>query len=217
SIPALPSLAEFYSLLVGNGCRARHHVECGGLPPLFAVRACPDVLQPASSQRKTSPIANVPSKTTLPSWIYLRRALKNSSRAHPPADAHRDQPIARFPPLHLAQNSRRQLRSCAAERVPQRHRTAIHIHAPRVQSRKFDHRQRLRRKRLIQFDHVDLIQRQSRNLQRLRDRVHRPHTHFFGRTSGRSKRHKPYQWLQSQCTRAFATHHHGGRRRITHL
>ena len=68
----------------------------------------------------------------------------------------------------------------------------------------FNHAKRLRRERFIQFDHVDLIERQPRDLQRLRNREHRPDAHFFRRASSRGKRHESREWFQTEGASAFS-------------
>ena len=80
-----------------------------------------------------------------------------------------------------------------------------------------DHRQRLRRESFVQLDHVNLIELQTRDLERFRNRVHRADAHLFRRSSGRSIGDETRQRLQAQLARAFGAHHHGRRRAIAHL
>ena len=79
-------------------------------------------------------------------------------------------PYARPRRLHLAQDRGGQLGARAAQRMAQRDRAAVHVDALRIHAGFADHRQRLHGERLVQLDHVDVVQLQARLRQRLRDR-----------------------------------------------
>ena len=90
-----------------------------------------------------------------------------------------------------------QLRAGAAQRMPQRDRAAIDIHAVhRIQAQSLDHGQRLRREGFVQFDQVDLVQRQPRQLERLGDGVHRTDPHLLRQASGIGEGHEARQRLR---------------------
>ena len=60
------------------------------------------------------------------------------------------------------------------------------------------HRQRLRRKRLIELDQANVIQPQPRHLQCLGNAVDRPHPHLLRQASGDRVGHQPRQRLNAQ-------------------
>ena len=60
-------------------------------------------------------------------------------------------------------------------------------HAPRIEPRLLDDRQRLRRKSFIQFNHINIRQFKACHLQRLGNGKHRPQSHFFRLISRSSK------------------------------
>ena len=61
-------------------------------------------------------------------------SLKDASRAHPAADAHRDHAVAGLAPLHLVEQRRRQLGAGAAERMAERDRAAVDVQPRRDRS-----------------------------------------------------------------------------------
>src|SRR5690348_1851120 len=101
--------------------------------------------------------------------------------------------------------------------MPQRDRSSVRIHLRRVESRLPNHCQRLRRERFIQLDHRNFVQRKPRQLQRLRDREHRPDAEFLRRASRRRIRHESRQRLHAQRFGSRFGHHHRPRRSVAHL
>src|SRR5208282_6004893 len=98
---------------------------------------------------------------------------ENPRRTHPSADAHRHHPVASLAALQFANHAGRQLRSRASQGMPKGDRSTIRIHALEVKPSFLDHRQRLRRKRFVQFDHVNVGELQPRQPQRLGNGKHR--------------------------------------------
>src|SRR3981189_2682795 len=85
-------------------------------------------------------------------FSLILQILENASCAHSAAHTHRDQTVFRLAPLHLLQDRRRQLGTRAAQRMTQRYCSTIDIDLRWIELRLFNHRKRLRGKRLIQFD-----------------------------------------------------------------
>src|SRR6202790_4721112 len=160
---------------------------------------------------------NVTGRTNFVSIGVCLQPLQNPRGSHPPADAHGHHAVAGIASLQFAQNRRRQFRPCAPQRMPKGNRAPIWIHARRIEPSLLNHRQRLRRKRLIQFEHRDVVQGQPRQFQRLRNRRHRPDPKLLRQHPSRRIRHKSRQRFQSQRLRAFLAHHHRRRRSIAHL
>ena len=105
--------------------------------------------------------------------------------------------------LHFLQQRGGELGARAAQRMPQRDGAAVHVHLGQVEAQHLDHGQRLRRERLVQLDQVDLVQRQSRQLQRLGDGVHRPHPHLLRKAAGVGIGHQRASGLMpSACARS---------------
>src|ERR1700730_7090374 len=149
-----------------------------------------------------------------PLWL---EPFENPSRAHPSADAHGHHAIASLAAFQFANHAGRQLRPCTSQGMPQSDRSPIRIHALRIKPSFPDHRQRLRRKRLVQFDHVDIRELQPRQFQRLRDGKHRTQSHFFWLVSGGGERDVARQRNNSQSLRSLGRHHHRCCRAIRHL
>src|SRR4051812_1324194 len=89
----------------------------------------------------------------------LLNSLKNTGCAHAAADAHRDHRVTTLAALKLAQDSRGQLRARAAKRVAQGDGAAVDVDLLRVESEFADDGERLRGKRLVQFNQINLVKR----------------------------------------------------------
>src|SRR5262252_3418112 len=100
------------------------------------------------------------------------KALDDHCNALPYTDTHRAERIATAGAVQLIQRGRCQPRATCSERMAEGDRTAVGIHMRRVigQSKIARHGERLRRKCLVQFDHVHLRQLELRALERLATR-----------------------------------------------
>src|SRR5712671_2178990 len=147
--------------------------------------------------------SNAPRFPSCPLWL---KVLENPGSAHPPAHAHRHQAITRVTTLEFTNYSRGQLGSGTSKRMSQSNRAAVGVHAFRIESGLLNHRQRLRRKSLVQLDDVDVRKFQPRHLQRLRNREYGPESHFFGLVSRRGERNITCKRLDAESLRAFGGH-----------
>src|SRR6476646_1454930 len=93
--------------------------------------------------------------------------LEDSRGAHAASHAHRHDPVFRLPPFQLLQQAGGKLRPRAAQRMPERDRAPIHIHALQRQAQSFDHCKGLCGEGFVQLKQLDLIQAQTRQLERL--------------------------------------------------
>src|SRR5579884_1697394 len=115
--------------------------------------------------------------------ILLRAALENTGRALAAAHAHGHHSPARIAPLHLAQQRGGELRPRAAQRMPQRDGAAVRICLPRIESRLAHDCERLHREGFVEFQHGDIVERDARAPQRLRNCAHRTDSHDLRRHS----------------------------------
>src|ERR1044072_1977507 len=92
---------------------------------------------------------------------HCLQSFKYSRGAHPAADAHRHHSVTTVATFQLAQYRSGEFCAGTTKRMPKRDCAAVHIYFVDVEAKRFDHGQRLRRKRFIEFDHIDLIKRQS--------------------------------------------------------
>src|SRR5258708_34889822 len=122
-------------------------MECGDLSPL------------------STPQTQIQSGDKSPHSKIQSQSLKYSRGAHAAADAHRHHAVAALAAFQLAQNRSSQLRTRATERMTQTDRAALYVHFVQVEPERLDHRQRLRRERFVQFNHIDLIQSPPGELQ----------------------------------------------------
>src|SRR6185503_17080261 len=132
-------------------------------------------------------------------WL---KSFQNSRGAHTTADTHRHHSISPVAALQLAQDARSQLRARATERMAQRDRAAVDVDLIRIQSQRLDDSERLRGKRFVQLDHIDIVERQSREFQSLRNREHWSNAHLFRRAACSRVSNKARQRLRAQRTRA---------------
>ena len=95
--------------------------------------------------------------------------------------------------------------------MAQRNCAAIHVNLVLVQTQRLDYGKRLRCKSLIQFDQINLIERQSRQFKNFGNRKYRPNTHFLRRTSGSCIGNKTRQRLNPEPLRSLRRHNNGSR------
>src|SRR5690349_16926453 len=90
--------------------------------------------------------------------------LENRRHSLPDAVAHRSEPVTASRFFELASGRENESRSRHPERVAERNRTAVWIHTIRVvgDAELAKTRERLRRERLVQFDHVHISERKLR-------------------------------------------------------
>src|SRR5215470_19724605 len=86
----------------------------------------------------------------------LRHVLENSSRPHASTDAHGDHSVACIAALQFADQRRGQLGTRASQGMTKSNRPAVDVYLPEIKPAFLDHRQRLRRKRLIEFDNLNI-------------------------------------------------------------
>src|SRR6185295_4691621 len=102
----------------------------------------------------TADIDSSPPKIRVNPWL---NSFENSCGAHTTAHTHRHHPVSSVATLELAQNAGSQLCTSAAERMAQCDRAAIDVDLIRIQPQRFDYSNRLRRKRFVQLDHIDVV------------------------------------------------------------
>src|SRR5690348_5527826 len=101
--------------------------------------------------------------------------------------------------------------------MAQRDGAAIRIDALGIEPRKFDDRERLRCKSLIQFDDVNLIEFQAREFQCLGYREYRPDAHFLGWASCGRERNEPRERFYAESSGAFRRHDNSRGGAVAHL
>src|SRR6185503_5224996 len=94
-----------------------------------------------------------------PCYPWLIKSFQDPGSAHSTANTHRHHPVSPVAALQLSQNARRQLCASAAKRMAQRDRASVDVNFVGIETQRLDHRERLRSKRLIQLNHVDIVQR----------------------------------------------------------
>src|SRR6266436_2085491 len=77
------------------------------------------------------------------------------------ADAHRHHAVTRLAPAHLAQQLHGKFCSGSPERVSERNSAAVDVGPPVVYSKFAHHSYGLTSKRLVEFDQIDLVQREA--------------------------------------------------------
>src|ERR1700687_6497538 len=85
------------------------------------------------------------------------KALHHHSNPLPAADARRWQPVLLLSPPQLIQQRDHEARPGRSQRMPQRNRSAVHVHFFAIESQFFLHRQILRRERLVHFTQIDVV------------------------------------------------------------
>ena len=128
-------------------------------------------------------------------------SLKDSGGAHASAYTHCYHAVPRFAARHLAQQRGRELGSGAAQRMAERDGSAVDVDFRRVDSKHLDDGERLSGKGFVQFDDVDLFQRQPRHLQRLRNGVDRADAHLLGIAARIGKGDEPCHRLDARARR----------------
>ncbi len=100
--------------------------------------------------------------------------------------------------------------------MAERDRAPIWIYPRRIKIRLLNHGQRLRRERLIQFNHCHVAQRQSRQLQRLRNRIDWTDAKLLRRAAGSCIGNKSHLRFQAKLRGLGITHDHHRRGSIAH-
>src|SRR5215213_5659417 len=147
-------------------------------------------------------------------WL---KSFKNSRGAHAAPDTHRHHSISSIAALELAQDAGSQLRARATERMAQRDRAAIDVDLIRVQSQRLNHCDRLCRERFVQLDHINIGERQARELQNLRNRENWSNAHLLRRTAGSRVSNEARHRLRTQLTRARVRHYDRRSSTVRHL
>src|SRR5712692_2737511 len=102
--------------------------------------------------------------TGIPKCPLILKILEDRRRALPAADAHRHHAVTRIAPAHFAQQLHGKLCPGSPERVSERDGPAVRVRALVVYSEFAHHRYRLTSKRLVEFDQIDLVQREAGKL-----------------------------------------------------
>src|SRR3989454_7049343 len=144
-------------------------------------------------------------------------ALEDTGGAHAAADAHGDEAVAGVAALEFANDGCGELRAGAAQGMAEGHGAAIDVDALRVESRDFDDGKSLRREGFIQFNHVNLLELQSRELKSFGNGEGRANAEFFGKDAGGGEGHEASQRPGAQGAGAFGAHDDGGGGAVAHL
>src|ERR1700704_3043571 len=121
--------------------------------------------------------------------------LENSRRAHSASHAHRYHAVAALAPLQIADDRGGKFCAGASQWMAQRDRATAWIQTCRIQTRLLNYGQRLRGESFIQFDHVDVRQKQTRKLQRFWNGEDRPEAKFLWRASSSRVGYEASQWF----------------------
>src|ERR1051326_3259680 len=78
-----------------------------------------------------------------------------------PADARGRKSVASVAAMQFVQDSQNKARARCAQRMSKRDRTAVHVCTRTIQTEFLFHSQVLRRKRFVDFDQIDITQRQT--------------------------------------------------------
>jgi len=110
--------------------------------------------------------SRTPSVSSVPSVVEKLsvKALHHHRYPLPAADACRREPVLFLSTAQLIQKRDHQPRAGRAQRMSQRDRSAVHVHLVAIQTQFFLDRQILRRKRFVDFDQIDVVERQPRPL-----------------------------------------------------
>src|SRR5918912_2985629 len=88
------------------------------------------------------------------------QVLQDASGAHAAADAHGDEAVLRAAALHLVDQLYRELRARGTHRVAERDGPTVDVRLVEVHADLTYDGERLGRKRFVELDEVDVIQRQ---------------------------------------------------------
>src|SRR2546425_6627773 len=102
--------------------------------------------------------------TGIPKCPLILKILEDCRRALPAADAHRHHAVTRLAPAHLAQQLHGKLCPRSPERVSERDSPAVDIRALIIHAQFAHHSYGLTSKRLVEFDQIDLVQREAGKL-----------------------------------------------------
>ena len=87
--------------------------------------------------------------------------LKDAGSAHAAADAHGHHAVAGAPRFHLLEKCGGQFSAGAAERMAERDGAAVDVDAGGIETERADDGQDLRGEGLVQFDEVDVVEREA--------------------------------------------------------
>ena len=103
--------------------------------------------------------------------------LEQRGLALPDADAEGREPVAAAAAAQLVQERDDEARAAHPERMAERDRAAVDVHALRVEAELADHREALRRERLVQLDEVEVGDADAGPREQLAHGRHRPDAH----------------------------------------
>ena len=129
-------------------------------------------------------------------------AFEDTGGAHATADAHGDHAVAGVAALQFAHERGGEFGSGAAERMAEGDGAAVGIDARGIQIGLLDDGEGLRGERFVQFDHGEIVERESREIKRFRNGVDRADAEFFWRSTRRWRKKRsglavsdPVAWL----------------------
>src|SRR4051812_14224113 len=122
--------------------------------------------------------------------------LEYACSPHPGADAHRYHAVLPVVAPDAVHERRGAYRTGCAERMTQRDGAAERVDFCWIEIQFLDDGERLRGKRLVEFDPVHVVERKADLLQDFRDRLHRPDAHDFGRHASDRIAHEAPERLQ---------------------
>src|SRR4029077_3563112 len=131
-----------------------------------------------------------------PAWSGL--SFEEGRQALTHTDAHRRDAIPPLAPLELAEERPRETRPRRTDRMTDGDRTTVRVRAIVRQAERTHARDDLRRKGLVQLDHVALRRRDSGPLHELADRGDRPEAHVVGMHAGRGARDDAAERTQAE-------------------
>src|SRR5262245_16876212 len=147
------------------------------------MRAPPRLLEQLPVHRHRPPRYATRGSGAMPSravWRAGSLSLEDGRDALSEADAHRGEPEAALAASELMEEGGRQARAAAAERVPECHRAAVHVHLLLGDLELARTGEGLAGERLVDLHQVHLIDAQPRPLERLLAGRHRAPAHDLG-------------------------------------
>src|SRR5215203_2908030 len=152
-----------------------------------------------------------------PPVLLVLEVLEDAGRTHPAADAHGDHAIARSPAPHLTHELDRELRPRRPHRVAERYGTAVDVGLLEVKPDLPDHRQRLRRERLVELDQVYLFEREPGELEHPGDGDRGPYSHYLGPHPADGEPDEAGERREAALLGLLALHHHDRSRPVAPL
>src|SRR5262245_993776 len=147
------------------------------------------ITAPRSEERRATSLATamITPDTRALTASSTRLALEQRGDALPDADAKRREAVAAVPATELVQERHHETRTAHPERVAERDRAAVHVHALLVEPELPDDGEALRRERLVQLDEVDVRGGDAGALQQLAHGRDRPDAHHARIDAGRGR------------------------------